>query len=129
MESQRIAVILSLLQAHRDHASVQELGCCQLAKLATNAENRVSIANAGGIAAILSGMKARIYHAGIQEEGCRALGYLALDNDDNKVSIAKAGGIVSIVTGMKAHRDHAGVWSKDQTEAIRPRKMSGKPNN
>ena len=73
MESQRIAVILSLLQAHRDHASVQELGCCQLAKLATNAENRVSIAKAGGFDVILSGMKAHIDHAGVQRQGCCAL--------------------------------------------------------
>ena len=58
----------------------------------------------------------------------QSLGTFA-NNADNRVSIVKAGGIAVTLSGMKAHRDHAGVWSKDQTEAIRPRKMSGKPNN
>ena len=96
-----IVAILSGMKDHIDHAGVQEQGCGALRNLANNVENRVSIANAGGmIAAIVSGMKAHTDHAGVQEQGCGALANLAT-NDDIEVLIANAGGILAaILSGM-----------------------------
>ena len=79
MESHRIAeaggiaVILSGMKAHKDHAEVQAHGCHGLANLATNTDNRVSIAEVGGITVIVSGMTAHMDQAGVQRQGCCAL--------------------------------------------------------
>ena len=83
--------------------------CAALVNLAANnAENRVKIAEAGGIQAIVEGMDKHKEHAGVQEHGCWALQNLA-DNAENQVKIAEAGGIQAIVEGMEKHKENEDV--------------------
>ena len=98
------------MEAHRDHADVQERGCGALAYLARkNHANKVSIVEAGGIATIVSGVKAHGDQAGVQEERCRALSNLAAKHKWNQVLIVNVESMIAtIVSGMEAHRDHAG---------------------
>ena len=68
--------------------------CAALVNLAANnAENRVKIAEAGGIQAIVEGTEKHKEHAGVQEQGCGALLNLAWNTAANKASIRDHGGL------------------------------------
>ena len=74
------------------HANVQLQGCAAFWNLADNNENnKVMIADAGGIPSILSAMRTHSSNARVQEHGCGALWKLALNNGSNKVTISDAG--------------------------------------
>ena len=77
--------------------------------MALNENNRVTIAEAGGIITILSAMKTHSSNATVQEYGCGVLGNLAVNNDNNKMTIAKEGGIATILTAIDTHSYNAGV--------------------
>ena len=62
---------------------MQEYGCAALWNLAANEDNKVTIAEAGGITTIQSAMKTYYFNANVQYYGCAALGTLAV-NDNNK---------------------------------------------
>ena len=68
--------VIQLMQKHQNE-SVQRKGCGALKNLASNADNRVKIAAAGGIESILNAMKQHAQHESVQEKGCGALGNLA----------------------------------------------------
>ena len=89
---------------------MQEKGCRALWDLATT-DNRIKIADAGGIADVLAAMRAHRLHARVQQYGCSALGNLAV-NADNSVKIADAGGITDVLAAMRAHKSNAEVQGK-----------------
>ncbi len=64
--------------------------------MATNNDNKVTIAKEGGIQRILKSMNEHASSAAVQEKGCMALRNLSANNDNNKVTIAKEGGIQRI---------------------------------
>ena len=83
-----IKVILDAMKRHEANADVQQCGCGVLRNLATNDDNKKTIAKMGGIKLILDAMKRHEANADVQESGCCVLGNLAR-NDDNKKTIAK----------------------------------------
>ena len=104
-----IAKILSKMRMNERNANIQEEGLMELRNLAYNNENnKVKIADAGGITTILSAMKTHSSNATVQENGCGALWSLAV-NDKNQVTIAEAGGIPTILSAMKTHSSNATV--------------------
>ena len=80
---------------------MQEYGCAALWNLAANEDNKVTIAEAGGITTIQSAMKNHSLIAGFQDKGHDALRNLDC-NTDNKVTIAKTSGIVATILGIVA---------------------------
>ena len=64
---------------------MQENGCGAISNLALNDNNKVTIADAGGITTILSAMKTHSSNATVQENGCGALQNLAV-NENNRVT-------------------------------------------
>ena len=68
-----------------------------------NAENKVKIAEAGGIEAIVQAMGRHGEDKGVQEAGCGALGSLGW-NAQNKVKIAEAGGLMLAQKAWDKHR-------------------------
>ena len=75
-----IAKILSKMRMNERNANIQEEGLMELRNLAYNNENnKVKIADAGGITTILSAMKTHSSNATVQENGCGALWNLALN--------------------------------------------------
>ena len=65
---------------------VQRDGLAALLNLAFDANNRMSIAEAGGIAVVLEALRTHPKDVEVQRKGLGALGNLALD-DDNERSI------------------------------------------
>ena len=89
--------------------AIQEGACDRLGDLANASdENKVKIANLGGIQAILKAMKDHAAEAKVQENACAALLNLGI-NVDNKVKIAALQGIQAILKGMKDHATQAKV--------------------
>ena len=76
-------MILSAMKYHLDNAQVQHYGCAALQNLAMNDNNKVMIAETGGIPTIVSAMKYHSSNINVQHYGCAALGTLAV-NDNNK---------------------------------------------
>ena len=68
-----IAEILSKMRINERNANIQKEGLFELQNLAINENNRVTIAEAGGITTILSAMKTHSSNATVQEKGCGAL--------------------------------------------------------
>ena len=86
--------IVEGMDKHKMRAGWQNNGCWALSMLAAiNAENKVKIAEAGGIQAIVEGTEKHKEHAGVQENGCGALVNLAANNAANKASIRDHGGL------------------------------------
>jgi hypothetical protein len=65
-----IIAIIEEMRGHREHAEVQKQGCWALRMLAANGENKVKIAEAGGIKAIIEGMGTHRENEDVQEQGC-----------------------------------------------------------
>ena len=84
------------------------MGCAALSNLAVDAENRVAIAQAGGIERLLT--QVREGRGAWRGDAAAALLNLALD-DANRSAIAKAGGIEILVElardGGEEERRHA----------------------
>ena len=76
-----------------------------------NENNRVTIAEAGGITTILSAMKNHSSNANVQENSCGTLVNLAL-NENNRVTISNAGGKAVIESAMRNYSSNAGVQEK-----------------
>jgi hypothetical protein len=68
-----IGAVSQAMTTHACSASVLEAGCKVLGAMARNDENRVKIAEAGGIEVILGTMRGHEGDAGVQEWGCGAL--------------------------------------------------------
>ena len=73
-----------------------------LRNLATNADNKVTTAAAGGVAAILGAMRRHASVEAVQAKACGVLQNLAIDAD-NKVATAVAGGVAAILGAMRRH--------------------------
>jgi len=67
---------------------------------AINTENRVAIAQAGGIVAVVDAMKQHTTHDDVQEYGCGVLFNLAGGSAENRVTIAEVGVIAAIVDAL-----------------------------
>ena len=91
---------------------MQEYGCAALWNLAANEDNKVTIAEAGGITTIQSAMKTYYFNANVQYYGCAALGTLAVNNLSNKEVIAHADVKVAIDSALRNHSANAGVKAK-----------------
>ena len=96
----------------------------ELWDLALNEDNRVTIAEAGGITTILSAMKKHSSNANVQENSCGALVNLAL-NENNRVTISNAGGKAAIESAMRNYSSNAGVQEKGKA-ALRNLNLHGK---
>ena len=75
--------------------------------MAVNENNKVKIAEAGGITIILSAMKKISSNADVQHYGCAALHSLAWNNANNKERIAYACGEATIESAMRNHSSNA----------------------
>ena len=108
-----IAKILSKMRMNEQNANIQKEGLFKLWNLAYNNDNnKVTIAEAGGITTILSAMKTHSSNATVQEYGCAALQNLASNNDKNRVKISNAGGKALIESAMRNYSSNAGVQEK-----------------
>ena len=104
------AAIVSGMKFHAMHAGIQEKACRAFLDLArSDADNKVRIAEAGGIPLILAALDKHATHAGVAESACWAVINLTAKNDDNKLRIAQAGGIPLILAALDIHATHAGV--------------------
>ena len=65
-----IDAVSQAMATHACSASVVEAGCKVLRTIARSAENKVKIAEAGGIKAFLGAMRGHERDAGVQEQGC-----------------------------------------------------------
>ena len=74
----------------------------------TDVQNRVEIAQAGGIDSIVKAMQTHGTNAEVQQDACCALRNLTR-SDSNDVAIAQAGGIQVIVKAMQTNVKNAGV--------------------
>ena len=74
------------MRAHETVSDLQKEGCALLKYLALDNENRVRIAQAGGVCAVLSAMRTNESNAYVQKEGCGALMNLA-SNDEIRAMI------------------------------------------
>jgi hypothetical protein len=106
------------MKSHSSNADVQENGCGALWYLALNDNNKVTIAEAGGITTILSAMDNHSSNPFVQYCGCTALMKLVTNNDNNKVMITNAGGEVAIQSAIRNHLSNVGVYEKGH-EALR----------
>ena len=109
--TREISAVLAEMRERSDRPEIQEHSCRAMISFATNKDNQVIIASAGGIDTICSAMQNHPHSIGIQEYGCHALGNLAT-NKENKIKIAMAGGIAVILSAMWKHSTHAGVQIK-----------------
>jgi len=129
---ERVEDVLAEMRRHQSDAWVQWRGCNKLESLAGNDDNRIKIADAGGIADVLAAMRAHRSHVGVQEMGCGALWNLDNSNADNRIKISDAGVIADVLAAMRAHRSHAGVqargcgalWSLDVLAEMRRHKSN-----
>ena len=101
-----IDLILSAMKDHSSNANIQHYGCGALQKLAGNDNNKVVIADEGGIARIVSAMRTHPNNANVQEYGCAALRCLAENNEKNRVMIVKAGGKVTIACALQHNKSN-----------------------
>ena len=76
-------------QQHLTHAGVQEQACQALKELACNGDNKVFIAEKGGIPLVAAVLQQHPTHAGVQQQACRELFWITM-NDDNQVVIVKS---------------------------------------
>ena len=108
-----IVALVRGMQTYTTHFRTQKKGCRALRNLAVNADNKIKIAEQGGIDVILEAMRTCKSHAGVQRVGCGALCRLAV-NADNKIKIAEQGGIDVIREAMRTYKSHSGVqeWGR-----------------
>ncbi|KAL7463602.1 hypothetical protein ACHAXS_003961 [Conticribra weissflogii] len=74
-------------------------------------ENKVVVANAGGIDAVIGAMQSHRNEAKVQEKGSWVLGILGM-NEDNKCYIGENGGADVIVRAMFVHATNSSVQEK-----------------
>ena len=75
--------MLDAMEHHKDVAGVQQNGCVALWNLAANDDNRVAIAEAGGVRAVVEAMERHKDVAGVQQYGCGALRCFAANGKKN----------------------------------------------
>jgi hypothetical protein len=100
------------MKRNERNADIQKEGFTELWDLAFKDNNKVTIADEGGIPIILSAMKTHSSDANVQYYGCGVLWNLALDNDNNKAAIADACGKSAIESAMRNHLSNASVQEK-----------------
>jgi hypothetical protein len=111
------AAIVQGMRKHSKHAQVQQQGCRSLSRLARDDDNRIKIAEAGGIEAILAALVAHTDAGGwgggkdasalVVGKAFAALCKLAVsDGNKTKISAARGNrGIKVIVDAMTAHKE------------------------
>ena len=67
---------------------------------AHNVDNKVKIAEAGGIESVLTAMEAQKTSVRMQQQACWALCIFACNNAENNVKITEAGGIEALVAAV-----------------------------
>ena len=98
----------AIIDAMRLHAAVPtmaESGCAALRALALHQDNRVALAECGGIPAVVSAMQAHPAEKGVQAQGAGALWHVMLDNIPNKHSVALGGGSAALVAALVRYRE------------------------
>ena len=100
-------MVLELMGKHESDVRVQQQGCWALKNFADIFNDRVAIAEAGGIEAIRGAMGKHESNVRVQVAGCGAMANLAPNNDNNSVSIAGAGSIEAIREAMGRHENDA----------------------
>jgi hypothetical protein len=121
-----INAVSQAMATHACSASVVKSGCKVLGAMARNDDNKVKIAEAGGITAIVGGIRGNEGDARLQEEGCKALYNLAADAD-SKMKIAEAGGNKAIFGAMRRHEGDSQVQEEGRKAlwSLKLRQSSG----
>ena len=73
MKNKNIENIMEAMRLHPNVSAVQEKGCGALWNLSVNADNKVSIAKAGGVRSIMEAMRLHPNVSAVQKNGCGAL--------------------------------------------------------
>jgi len=103
IKSADAGAIVKAMREHAANAAIQRKGCEALRSLAAkSAENKILIAQVGGIEALVTAMQGHATDPGVQEWACRALVNLTVNNAENQVKFRGLGAEEQVRRAMAA---------------------------